>query len=156
MYDAIIICWWYKSFRGGKNINDIHDEISRDLGSISEWLNQISYHCILNKPNFIVFTRNGTTKPHVNLCLDGHSISKITKTKCLGVIIDNRLNWKAHIIYISGTFLKEIGIILKARKHMDKDALKTLHLYFVYPYLCYSNLVWGNTYLSKLLILKKR
>ena len=25
-------------FRGGKNINDIHDEISHALDSISEWL----------------------------------------------------------------------------------------------------------------------
>ena len=146
-------------FRGGKNIDDIHNEISHDLDSISEWLKSNKLSLNIKKTHFIVFTRNGTTKPHVNLCIDGHNIGEVTSTKFLGVIIDNRLNWKEHIIYISGKISKGIGIILKARKHLDKDALKTLYYSFVYPYLCYCNHVWGNTYktyLNKLVILQKK
>ena len=120
-------------FRGGKNINDRHDEISHDLASISEWLKSNKLTLNIKKTHFIVFTRNGATKPHVNLCIDGHSIGEVRKTKFLGVIIDNRLNWKDHITYISGKFSKGSGIILKARKHLDKDALKTLYYSFVYP-----------------------
>ena len=144
-------------FRGGKNIDDIHNEISHDLDSISEWLKSNKLSLNIKKTHFIVFTRNGATKPHVNLCIDGHNIGEVTSTKFLGVIIDNRLNWKEHIIYISGKISKGIGIILKARKHLDKDALKTLYYSFVYPYLCYCNHVWGNTYktyLNKLVILQ--
>ena len=34
--------------------------------------------------------------------IDGEAISETYKTKFLGVIIDNRLCWKDHILYISG------------------------------------------------------
>ena len=145
-------------FRGGKNIDDIPNEISHDLDSISEWLKSNKLSLNIKKPHFIVFTRNGATKPHVNLCIDGHNIGEVTSTKFLGVIIDNRLNWKEHIIYISGKNSKGIRITLKARKHLDKDALKTYY-YFVYPYLYYCNHVWDNTYktyLNKLVILQKK
>ena len=75
--------------------------------------------------------------------IDGEAISETSKTKFLGVIIDNRLCWKDHILYISGKIARGIGVILKARKYLMKDSLITLYYSFVYPYLIYCNHVWG-------------
>ena len=41
---------------------------------------------------------------------------------------------------------KSIGILIKARKYLPKDCLRTLYHTFVYPYLTYCIHVWGNTY----------
>ena len=38
----------------------------------------------------------------------------------------------------------------KARKLLDKVTLITLYYKFIYPYMCYFNHVWGNTYVSYL------
>ena len=52
-----------------------------------------------------------------------------------------------------------IGLVAKARKLLNSDALFTLYYPFIYPYLCYCNHVWGGIYVSnlqKLIILQKR
>ena len=69
----------------------------------------------------------------------------MTKTKFLGVIIDDKLNWKAHISYISGKISRAIGVIIKAR-NLGKGALLSLYYILIFPYLTYCNQVWGSTY----------
>ena len=39
-------------FRGGKNINDIHDEIGHELDSISEWLESNKLSLNVKKNSF--------------------------------------------------------------------------------------------------------
>ena len=77
----------------------------------------------------------------------GHKIQS-SETRFLRVFIYSYLTWKYHINYISGTIAKGIGIITKARRLIDKESLITLYYSFIYPYLCYSNHVWGNTFMS--------
>ena len=55
----------------------------------------------------------------------------------LGIIIDNKLNWHEHIIYIKNKVSRAIiGIIYKARK---------MYYNFVFPYLIYCCEIWENT-----------
>ena len=61
--------------------------------------------------------------------------------------------------YICGKIARGIGIIIKARKLLDRETLITLYYSFIYPYLQYCNHVWGNTfitYVRRLFILQKR
>ena len=94
---------------------------------------------------------------HVNsaLKIDGPEIDEVIKTKFLGVIIDNKTTWKDHINYIAGKVSRGIGMILKARKFLKKEALMTLYFSFIYPYLTYCNQLWGATYVSNLRKLEK-
>ena len=57
IYDAIIIADDTNLFRGGKNINDIHDEITLDLDSISELSK--SNTLSLNIKNFVLLYLQG-------------------------------------------------------------------------------------------------
>ena len=45
----------------------------------------------------------------------------------------------------SRTHVRGIGVIWKAKKLLNKSALKTLYYSFIYPYLTYCNHVWGST-----------
>ena len=83
----------------------------------------------------------------------------VNYTKFLGVVIDNKLNWSAHIKYICNKMSKSIGIINKVRKLLNKETLINLYYVFIYPYLTYCNVIWErapNTYLPKVHILQKR
>ena len=44
--------------------------------------------------------------------------------KYFAVIIDYKLNWSHHIIYMQILISKGIGIIYNARKYLDKKALQ--------------------------------
>jgi len=77
----------------------------------------------------------------------------------LGVFIDDKLNWKKHISYISSKVSRGLGIVLKARKLLSLSALKTLYFSFIYPYFTYCNHVWGSacdSSLHPLIMLQKR
>ena len=94
------------------------------------------------------------------LLIDGKRIMEVSDTNFLGVIIDNKLNWKPHIRYMCSTKVaKGIGIILKARKVFNHETLSTLYYTFVYPYLNYCTHVWGrayNTHLKDLCVLQNK
>ena len=59
-------------------------------------------------------------------------IIETSSLKFLWVIIDNNLTWHEHIVYIKNKISKSIGIIYKARKHINNQTLKiyTMILYF--------------------------
>ena len=80
------------------------------------------------------------------LQIEGKRIMEVHETKFLGVIIDDKLSWKPHIIYIRTKVAKGIGVILKARKVFDHETLSKVCYTFVYPYLNYCIHVWGRAY----------
>ena len=90
----------------------------------------------------------------LSIKIENSFITQVTKTKFLGIIIDEKLNWKDHILYISNKISKATGVIIKARM-MGKRALLSLYYSLVYPYLTYCCQVWGATYLYNIEILNK-
>ena len=79
--------------------------------------------------------------------------------KFLGVLIDQELTWKNHINSVLKNIIKSAGLIAKLRHFTNKNTSKLIYYALVYPYLTYGNLVWGNTYptrLQKLLNVQKK
>jgi hypothetical protein len=74
----------------------------------------------------------------------------VDQTKFLGVIVDHELNWKKHIIYTSKKIAKAIGILTKTKQILNTKILIQLYYSFLYPYLIYGNLIWGNATASAL------
>ena len=68
----------------------------------------------------------------------------------LGVILDENLSWKPHILNVSRKISKSIGIIYKASFCLPSTALVTIYYSLIYPYLMYCVSVWGSTYKSNL------
>ena len=88
-------------------------------------------------------------------------IERVRETIFLGVVLDEHLNWKAHISNVSNRIpnYKSIGIIFKSRFCLSLSSLRTLYYSLVYPYLMYCVSVWASTYptnLNRLIILQKR
>ena len=48
---------------------------------------------------------------------------KTEKIKFLGVALDARLLWKAHVQYVSNKLAKGIGILCKAKKYVNRETL---------------------------------
>ena len=52
--------------------------------------------------------------------MQGKTVQYVSTTTFLGVIIDNKLKWNDHIIYIKNIISKSIGIICKMRQYLDR------------------------------------
>ena len=93
------------------------------------------------------------------LLIDRKRIMEVSETKFLGIIIDNKLNWKPDIRYVCTKVAKGIGIILKARKVFNHETLSTLYYTFVCPCPNCCIHAWGrpyNTHLKDLCVLQNK
>ena len=141
-----------------KDLVKLQKEINDDLHQISEWLQANRLSLNIKKTHYMIFS-NKRLPIDMNIKIDGNKIDSVEQTKFLGVIIDKQLNWKKHITHITGKVARGIGIIIKAKKYLPREAMLSLYYYFIYPYLTYCNLVWGTScksHLERLKILQKK
>ena len=139
-------------FKGHQDLTHIETVLNEKLKCISLWL-QVNKLSLNVKKTFHYFFKK--KKPHrpIKLLINNQAIGEVNNTKFLGVIIDKKINWKDHINYVAGKVSRAIGMLVKAKRYLKKDALITLYYSFVYPYLTYCNHILGATYGSHL---KKR
>ena len=76
----------------------------------------------------------------LSIKIDKNDIECVKETVFLGVILDEHLSWKPHILNVSRKISKSIGIIYKSSFCLPKTSLRSL----------YYSLVWGSTYHSNL------
>ena len=69
--------------------------LNEELKDISSWLKANTLSLNIKKTHFMIFFSKNKTQPNVYINVE--SISENSKTKFLGVIIDNKLCWKDHI-----------------------------------------------------------
>ena len=47
------------------------------------------------------------------------------------ILIDNKLTWKQHIVYLSGKIYRGIEMSIKARQYLDKQMVDITLLFFL-------------------------
>ena len=137
-------------FKSSQDISIIENVLNEELKNISLWLKVNKLSLNVKKTHFIVFTKRKKFNESIKLLIDNQTIEEARSKKFLGVIIDKKITWKDHINYLAGKVSRAIGMMVKAKKYLGKEALLTLYYSFVYPYLTYCNHIWGATYISNL------
>ena len=97
----------------------------------------------------MVFT-NKNRPETISLNVNGSLIQERTDAKFLGVILDNKLTWHAHIKHISSKISKSVAILSMLKDTFPKHILKMLYFTLVHSYFNYCNLIWGSAYISTL------
>ena len=100
----------------------------------------------LEKSHYMIFHRSRLKDcDKKDVIIQDRIISHVTFTKFLGVIIDDKLKWNLHILYMKNKISKSNGILYKIRNFLDRKTLSHLYNSFVFSYLIYGIEVWGNT-----------
>ena len=97
-------------FISDKNPNHVQHMINDELKDIVIWLRANKLSLNINKPHYMLFSNKNIAQPNITIEIDKQPITCVTKTKFLGVIIDNKLSWKEHISYVCGKVAKGVGI----------------------------------------------
>ncbi|MEE9189443.1 MAG: reverse transcriptase family protein [Candidatus Neomarinimicrobiota bacterium] len=141
-------------FHSDPNPVSLSNTVNTELQKVMKWfaVNKLSIN--LKKTHYMVFGPNAKSDlVHLN------SISRVTVTKFLGVLIDRNLTWHDQILNVVKKVSKAIGILSRIRRLLPTSALTTIYSSIVLPHLQYCNIVWGNTYptrLEPLYLLQKR
>ena len=119
----------------GKQLSELESRINGELCNISGWLKANKLSLNISKIHYFVFNRKKNIDTKLKIHIDKQDIEEVLSTKFLGVIMDSKLTWTQHIPHISGKIVGTIGMIIKAKCYLNKNALLTLYHSFVYPYL---------------------
>ena len=120
-------------FLEGTKLEEIIELINNELEKVNVWLKANKLTLNIKKTHYMMFHR--TRIKHSNrkeIYIDGNSINYTNNTKFLGVIIDKKLNWSDHILYIKNKISKSIGIIYKVRNFTDKHTFLLLYTHILY------------------------
>ena len=135
--------------------------LNHELCKYMTWMNSNKLSVNVNKTNYMIFKRK-RQKIQENLhkvYMNGIEITKVSSVKFLGVILDDTMSWIPHINHTKNKVAKGLGIIAKAKRHLNYNTLKSLYYSFVYPHLIYCIEVWGcahKTYLIPILKMQRK
>ena len=76
-----------------KNANIMISRLRHDFAIISEWFYKINMVLKADKCHFLTV---GFNEPIPDFSLNNTTIKNVTKEKILGIVIDNKLNFKSH------------------------------------------------------------
>ena len=85
------------------------------------------------------------------MSINHHPLSKQSSLKYLGVILDDKLNWKPQIEKLVTQLSKSCGMLYKWKHHTNTSVLKSVYFALFHYYLSYSILNWGRANKTTLL-----
>ena len=122
--------------------------LNEELSKVSDWLAANKLSLNVKKSNFLHFHQGKERKTTLNLTLNGTVVEEKTVAKYLGVFIDNKLNWKAHIQHVLTKLSRGNGMISKIRYYVNDQCLLNLYYSFVHSHINYNILNWTSTFPS--------
>ena len=131
------------------NLELLSKKISEELNKLSVWfaVNKLSLN--LTKTNYMIFC-NRKIPNDISISINSVEIDRVFSTKFLGVIVDEKLNWKEHISRVRGKLSKGLAIMYKAKTRLNEKSLLTLYYALFLPYINYCLEIWGSTYVTNL------
>ena len=104
----------------------------------------------MSKTKYIIFQprQKLNFNLHLPIILAGQPLNYSFNVKYLGLVIDCHLSWHDHIDYTCSKISKSINILTKVKKFMSKETLINMYYSFIFPYLTYGSILWGNNYYS--------
>ena len=121
------------------------ESLNIELIKLVEWLHANKLSLNSDKTHFIVFTLEKKILCTTSLFTNNIPIKRVSSTKFLGIIIDEKLSWGHHIQHVKNKISKGIGILCQARTIFNYNTLLTLYYSFIFPYLLYCIEVWGSS-----------
>jgi hypothetical protein len=151
----------------GSRIEEIENILSTDVKHTSQWCNNNDMVVSIPKSSsMIVASRQKLvhtyrSQEHVSLeiKLDGNVIPCVTKTKILGVHVDNVLSWADHIKHVRNKITSNLYLLKQIKAFLPLDARILFYNSYVLPHFDYCCTIWGNctqTLMKDLVKLQKR
>jgi exonuclease III len=144
--------------------SEIHDNIAYDLSLLAIWCKNNEMVINVSKTKFINFDLRGLEFPYniiyheprceVNSICKCEEVEGVNNFKYLGIILDNKLNWRPHIDYLHRSISFNIRKFYFLRSKCNPQLMKSLYFALIHSRLVYGIHCWGGSF--KFLINKLR
>ena len=129
-----------------KNIRRLEAKINTSLENIKNWLKAIKLTLNIDKSQLLLFELSPTTNKAdaLNIQINSQKLEQSESVRYLGVVIDNKLNWKSHIEYINHKVNIGIGIVKQLRYYVQEETLINHYRALIKPHIDYGILAWSS------------
>ena len=117
--------------------------VNTELDKVSTWLNENKLFINHTKSNFLIFTKKKVDH-HFSISIQDFKLGQAHQAKYLGIVLDDKLNWKSHIKKVKNKLSRSSYIIWKLKPFVNTHTLKLVYYSLVYPYLQYCVCAWGS------------
>ena len=136
-------------------------DLNLDMDLDNENANIQRFKSVEGKTMYLLFRNkhDNTNSNSYDLNIGTQRIKRVQQTKFLGLIIDEHLQWAAHIKHVKSKVSSSQYAIRKAKHVLSTSQLKTLYYSMVHSHLEYGLLLWGaalKTYLKPLEIIQRK
>ena len=147
------------------NIQEFQTQFNQEVNQVHDWLlaNRLSVHYSKKTQYMLIQGPNlkGRRISSLNfeLHMGVHKIERTDNYKYLGIVIDEKLNWKLQITKLCSKLSSVCGVISKVRHYLDRSSLLLIYHSLFDSRLRYGILGWGSAseqYISKLRVLQNR
>ena len=128
----------------GKNTLEIEQKMIELNERLVRWVNSNGLMLNLKKTHFMIFSRQQIVQ-NPTLKINNFQIKWVNEARFLGVIIDEKLTWSAHIRAIKSKMSRYVGIMYKIRSKVPVNIRLQIFHSFVQSHLNFCSLVWGFT-----------
>ena len=144
---------------GSDNPLAVFDTFNRELKFIHDWINANKLCLNTNKSAFMLFSRSKNQIDFPDILINNEKIKKVDEYKFLGVLLDNKLSWKPHVLKLINIISRNTGIFYRIRSCLNLSASLTYYYSFIHPYLRYGLIFWNSVnanLFNKLIKLQKK
>jgi hypothetical protein len=118
--------------------------LQSDINCIQDWVSANCMKLNIGKTRVIAFTRK-INVPYYNYKICDSSVTRTETIKDLGILLDSKLHFHAHVDCIFSQSIKTLGLIRTVTYSSSTlDSLLILYLTLVRPKLEYASTVWNS------------
>ena len=125
--------------------NKSFQNLSNDLCVISNWAYQLKMSFNTDRykqAQEVIFSRKTSIQSHPVLSFDNSPVTKTTHHKHLGLILDEKLNFKEHLKEKMSKAYKGIAALRKLQNIIPRNSLLTIYKSFIRPLLDYGDIIY--------------
>ena len=128
------------------DLNRLVNHVSLAFQKLSRWCIENKLTISMEKTNFVLF--HTPNKPLVRnvreIATENMVISRVDAVKYLGITIDEKLTWNAHVEFVCNSLIKFFGIFKQLRHKVTTNTVRQLYHAFICSKLKYGLEVYGN------------
>ena len=161
-YDNNTLCFADDTtiFVTSSNPNELFLKANENLNKSYDWFCANKLKLNIKKTNYMIISpHKQNLSNNFVLKIGNECVSQVTSTKFLGINIDEKLNWTAHLSTINKRISHSLMAIRQVKHYLPLSSLKTLYFSLIHPHLLYGIIAWGNakqTHIKRTQILQKR
>ena len=141
----------------GKTMTELYDNVNQCLRFLCQYCDQNDLFLNKQKTKLMQLSLRPTSSRLSQIALDDQVLEAVSKFKLLGFQLNENCGWTDHVLHISNKIAKNAYLIRRLRMiSKDPRILIAAYYAFIFPFLKYGILCWGQTGLCQKVFIKQK